>query len=320
MVVGSDRIMNMIMRIAREEGADPAAMLATSFVESGFNPRAVGDGGTSYGLFQHHVGGAGGGTQASARSFMNPEKSIRERARNFSRMGIRGGRGAASLQRPADPSGYARKVDAQLPRFRKIVQGGGGMEGSVSTPKRDSGVSQGNPAGWRIDTSGVRTMLLGMLGDSDDSVLTALQDFNNKYNQVLPDVPVEQQASEQIPTKPRGKAKPSKLGASPTGTSYRFAQNIGVNKFNLRNDPGTTQTTGGRHAAGSLHYAGRAVDFGNARNTPTQLKAYAGFMRRKYGKNIKELYYAPLGWHIDNGKVYKGAGAPGHGDHLHIAT
>lgn len=320
-MVASDRIVNMIMRIASEEGADPAAMLATSFVESGFNPQAVGDGGTSFGLFQHHKGGAGGSTIESARSFTNPEKSIRERARHFSRMGIRGGRGAASLQRPADPSGYARKVDAQLPRFRKLVERGGvASEAPRRRSKRDSVGGAGVGSAGRVDSSGVRSLLYSMLAETDDTIPTILQEFNNKYNQALPEVQVEQEVLETESVKPRSKPRTGGLGANPVKPHYKFAQNIGVNQFNLRNDPGTTQTTGGRHSPNSLHYAGRAVDFGNARNTPTQLKAYAEYMRRKHGKNIKELYYQPLNWFIKNGKVYKGAGAEGHGDHLHIAT
>lgn len=45
-------IQSMIVRIAKEEGVDPAIMLAIAQQESGFNPNAVGDGGKSFGLFQ----------------------------------------------------------------------------------------------------------------------------------------------------------------------------------------------------------------------------------------------------------------------------
>lgn len=45
-------IQSMIVRVAKEEGVDPAIMLAIAQQESGFNPNAVGDGGKSFGLFQ----------------------------------------------------------------------------------------------------------------------------------------------------------------------------------------------------------------------------------------------------------------------------
>lgn len=47
-------IQSMIVRIAKEEGVDPAIMLSIAQQESGFNPNAVGDGGKSFGLFQIH--------------------------------------------------------------------------------------------------------------------------------------------------------------------------------------------------------------------------------------------------------------------------
>lgn len=47
-------IQSMIVRIAKEEGVDPAIMLSIAQQESGFNPNTVGDGGKSFGLFQIH--------------------------------------------------------------------------------------------------------------------------------------------------------------------------------------------------------------------------------------------------------------------------
>lgn len=49
-------IQSMIIRIAKEEGVDPALALSIAHVETGgsFNPNAVGDNGNSFGLFQIH--------------------------------------------------------------------------------------------------------------------------------------------------------------------------------------------------------------------------------------------------------------------------
>jgi hypothetical protein len=78
-----------------------------------------------------------------------------------------------------------------------------------------------------------------------------------------------------------------------------------------------TSTTGGRHAPGSYHYAGRAVDVSNGVNTREQM-AFARRMASQFGASIKELFYDPLGWSIKNGRR-----APytigGHSDHVHVA-
>lgn len=49
-------IQSMIVRIAKEEGVDPALALSIAHVETGgsFNPNAIGDNGNSFGLFQIH--------------------------------------------------------------------------------------------------------------------------------------------------------------------------------------------------------------------------------------------------------------------------
>lgn len=49
-------IQSMIVRIAKEEGVDPALALSIAHVETGgsFNPNSIGDNGNSFGLFQIH--------------------------------------------------------------------------------------------------------------------------------------------------------------------------------------------------------------------------------------------------------------------------
>lgn len=56
--------------------------------------------------------------------------------------------------------------------------------------------------------------------------------------------------------------------------AWRYLQRIGRDLFGLENDPGDSQTTGGRHTEGSHHYRGTAIDFGDARNTEQQLQAW----------------------------------------------
>ena len=72
-------------------------------------------------------------------------------------------------------------------------------------------------------------------------------------------------------------------GGRPIADDWRGIQRLGQSMFGLENDPGDNQTTGGSHTAGSEHYDGRAVDFGDARNTWAQLnQAMSWFQQQGY--------------------------------------
>lgn len=121
---------------ADAEGLTPAqkkAFLATAYQESNWTSSAVGDGGTSFGFFQHHAGGAGGPTIASAKAYLDPYKSARERARHFKAQNITTGKQAAALQRPADPRGYAAAVDQWIRKLPSLL---GGAVGGLTTRKK----------------------------------------------------------------------------------------------------------------------------------------------------------------------------------------
>ena len=81
---------------------------------------------------------------------------------------------------------------------------------------------------------------------------------------------------------------------------WQWIQRVGQQKFGLRNDPGMGQLTGGQHSAGSLHYSGRAVDWGDALNDPAVLSQAAEYFRGIPG--VSEVIWQ----------------APGHYDHLHV--
>lgn len=82
---------------------------------------------------------------------------------------------------------------------------------------------------------------------------------------------------------------------------------------------GSFQTTGGRHEPDSLHYSGKAVDFGDANTTRKQFNALAAYARAN-PQLFKELFFNPLGWGIKNGKIIKGLRVGGHDDHMHIGV
>lgn len=116
-----------IARVGLARGEDPALLLATSYVESGHDPHAVGDAGCSFGPFQmNRCGGAGAGIAISlledpvfaAQRFVDRLAGARRDCRSCSP-----GELAALAQRPADPLGFAAKVDAELRRFAGDASG-----------------------------------------------------------------------------------------------------------------------------------------------------------------------------------------------------
>jgi hypothetical protein len=155
----------LVAEIAPAHGADVIVMLAVIDVESSFNNLARGDGGTSYGLFQHHVGGAGGSTHESARRFLDPRTSITERAAAFA--GVRDGKGAAAVQRPADDVGYAREVDKRIKRMRDALAPTSAASGRKWSPVRDLVRREAQARGLR-HTSGDRSRKLTADGNVSD--------------------------------------------------------------------------------------------------------------------------------------------------------
>jgi phage-related protein len=67
----------------------------------------------------------------------------------------------------------------------------------------------------------------------------------------------------------------------------------------------------------SLHIAGRAVDI-DAGGIAENLKAFHTILQRFGSANIKELFFDPAGFYVDNGTIARGA-IGGHMDHVHWA-
>ena len=112
----------IVAEVAREKGVDPVTAVATMLVESGGNATAVGDKGTSFGLFQLHRGGElGNMTQQQANDpRTNAETALSEFARNKGKYSDPGQLAAAS-QRPANRQAYASKVDEAIPEARRLL-------------------------------------------------------------------------------------------------------------------------------------------------------------------------------------------------------
>lgn len=125
-------ITDIITEVARSLGVPPDLAIATAQVESGLDPNAIGDQGTSFGLFQLHQGGELG--SLSPQQAFDPRTNATVALTQFAQVeqqhpGADPGWIAAWAQRPADPAGYAAKVDAALAQ----VDAGGGTPGGAQT-------------------------------------------------------------------------------------------------------------------------------------------------------------------------------------------
>lgn len=109
-------VISIIVRVAQEMGVPPQLALSVAMVESGLNPRAVGDNGTSFGLYQLHKGGMLTSARLTPEQAFDPETNARVAISSLAgtlkkNPGASWGVIAARSQRPADAAGYARKVD-----------------------------------------------------------------------------------------------------------------------------------------------------------------------------------------------------------------
>lgn len=110
-----ETVIEIIVGSARTHGVDPYTAVACATEESGLDPTRVGDGGTSFGLFQLHEGGELG-TLTKDQAF-DPQTNADVA---LSEMGLitaahptwTPGEIAAASQRPADPTFYAVAVNA----------------------------------------------------------------------------------------------------------------------------------------------------------------------------------------------------------------
>lgn len=160
-------VVNSIIAVANKLHVNPRTAVADAYVESKFNATAVGDNGSSFGIFQLHRGGELGSlTQQQAFDpTVNATTALTVFASNqgtYSDPGLL----AAKSQRPADPSGYALKVD-QLYNDPTFLSGlGAGTMSDLAPPNIDntngSGGSTINPVSYGSDA--VSSVISGLTG------------------------------------------------------------------------------------------------------------------------------------------------------------
>lgn len=173
----SSQIYSIIQNTATQDGVNPNLALADAQVESNFNPYAVGDGGTSFGLYQLHQGGELGNltpTQA-----FNPSTNAGIALAQFAKVQqaepwiTDPGQIAAAAQRPAHPNQYALQVDkafnninaGHLPSnqtFHLTSTGSFGL--SSASGGAGSGFTWWNPLSWGNAWGYVERGLVVILG------------------------------------------------------------------------------------------------------------------------------------------------------------
>lgn len=134
---------SIIVGEAEKLGVNPRLALAIAEQESGMNPYAVGDNGTSFGLYQLHEGGElGSNTEQwafnptnNATRALSQVALVQKEHPNWSPGAI-----AAAAQRPANPTQYAASVNA-IYRSGRWPTVTGGRVGSASGPSSSSSSS-----------------------------------------------------------------------------------------------------------------------------------------------------------------------------------
>jgi hypothetical protein len=121
---GGSGVIGAIINSAKKNNINPVTAIAYMMHESGLNPFAIGDKGTSFGLAQLHKGGELGNL-TPGQAFdptTNANRSLSYMAQVAkAHPGLSPGHLAAMAQRPANPGAYAHAVDANLSQAQIIV-------------------------------------------------------------------------------------------------------------------------------------------------------------------------------------------------------
>ena len=140
--MASQSVINAIDSVAAKYGVNPQLAQAIAQQESGLNPYAVGDNGTSFGLYQLHQGGELGNLtpQQAFNPTTNANVALGQLAAtikanpNITDPGTL----AAMAQRPANPAAYAASIDG-------ILNGSVPVGGAGSVSSGGSSFSAGTP-------------------------------------------------------------------------------------------------------------------------------------------------------------------------------
>lgn len=174
----ANSVVTTIQKIAAGLGVNPNLALATAIEESNLNPQAVGDGGTSFGLYQLHQGGELGNLteQQAFNPATNATVALTEMAGVAkANPNASPGQVAALAQRPANQAAYAASVDSI---YQQLANGtldpnavANGSQSASSTPAvltnaqvgSNTNAALGDNTGCLIGGGGVSVPIVGQV-------------------------------------------------------------------------------------------------------------------------------------------------------------
>lgn len=297
---------------------------ATALVESGGRLDAVGDRGQSFGPFQEYTGGRGAGLTPAQRQ--DPSATVARALKEFTVFKGRGFSGAELAyrsQRPADKSGYIRKINAALGQARAELGGASptppkpsvGAD-ALTAPTLDAtdiaGLIRDLPA--VDDGTAVPRALSKTLGLGSRAVTLTSKAKQDQIDALLAGLQSPAPAAAVAEASPpRGDANPNiELLANDGG--YGWAQEIGK-RFGLRlastyRSPAKNRAVGGSKTSAHMTRGG-ATDFAGSPAAMRRLAEWA-----IDSGQFREVFFDPVGqW--DNG-VFNEQGIGGHDDHVHL--
>jgi hypothetical protein len=292
---------------ARRAGISPKAFVRQIRQESGFNPNARSPAGAR-GIAQFMPGTAKGlGVNPD-----NPREALRGSAKLMASyqkkygsyrkalIAYNAGPGRVNGPLPAETRNYIRTILPGGEPKRPTRRGGGG--GGTRSSERTRRIPGKSNAALRQQVAASYFAERGRPG----ALLRLSEGLKGAK-----DVPGRTVTSKGVGQPKGGSQRPSGKGKPNIVELGKLAQGMGLRVGEQSKFGG--KPTGG-HAPNSWHYKDRAIDVGG---DPKKLARYNKVLAKRYGKNLKELFYDP-GTNIKDGKRTGGIG--GHGSHVHVAA
>lgn len=280
---------------AGQFGVDPGLLIEIARLESGFNPGAVND---------WDVNARNGTPSQGLMQFIRPTfESFWNEARQQRPDLFRGSGNFGSWQDQARLAAWAMAngKGSHWATYDRARQSAGGVDVPDPSP-----VTGGAQAPAQVAQPGhTSTAWRRMLGE--DNTVAALLDRRHSRQPTLENLAsftTEADVSAGSAASGTDVGPFRFLPRRPGELGWQYLQRLG-SLGGLENDPGNSQTTGGRHAPGSPHYDGRAIDYGDARNSRELLDQWAAFLRQ----NFDQLGLERVIWQ-----------EPGHYNHVDAAT
>lgn len=274
-----------VNKYAQQFGVSPDLINSVIRAESGGDPNAGSHAGAQ-GLMQLMPGTARG---LGVKDSWNPEQNIMGGTKYLSQLlnqyknvnkalaAYNAGPGAVNKYGGIPPF---RETQDYVKRVKGFWGGNDWRYNSAGRPVRSGGAAPSLGGGWSGGPSDKKLVGIQHAFWDNPQMAKILMDREYKLNPLKYTAKVNGGAG-------KGAARVSgDLGIKTGARDWRWLQRIGESRFGLRNDPGDSQTTGGRHSANSRHYDDKAIDFGDARNSWEQLNKWynwANANKNKYG-------------------------------------